>query len=910
MNLLKFNYRTPTYHHLSTKKIFKVFESQPQGLSKKEAAARLEKFGRNELPETKKFSALILFFHQFKNPLIYILFVALIISFATAHFVDAWIILGVILISGTIGFLQEYKADQALSRLKQMVKYKAKTLRNGQETIVAQEDIIPGDIILLSAGDKIPADARLIEAQNFEVIEAALTGESVPSSKTVDILPPNTPLADRENMIYLGTVVARGKAKAVVVATGHTTELGYIATLVKKTGESKTPLQKQIIHLGKVIGLILVVLNVLIFGLGILVGKPFFEMFLTSVAVMVAAVPEGLFPAMTIILAIGMQRLAKHKGLVRKMLAAETLGSVSVICTDKTGTLTQGEMRVSEIVTQAFKVSNSSTFDFAKNNIERGDGEKFSYTIKPDGEASHIIALKIGLLCNNAIIENPGDELKDWMIVGDSTEKALLLAARSIGLKKEELEEEEPRIAEIPFDSEYKFMATRHKSRGSQLVCAKGAPERILARSSFVDIEGKKVALNATERKEIQEQYEHLTSLGLRVLAVAYKLEDAFSASEKFTIENLDDLVFVGLIALKDPLRPEVKKTISLCQSAGIRPVIVTGDHKLTAMAIVRELGIDVSQENILEGSDLDKISDEKLRGLAKKIIIFARVEPKHKIRIVEALQLNGEVVAMTGDGINDTPALKKADIGIAVGSGADVAKEVADLVLLDNNFETIIEAVRRGRITFNNIRKVVLYLLTDSFSEMVIVGGSIILGLPLPILPVQILWIKLTEDAAPAMSLAFDEMDEDVMKEPPRKKTEPILNHKAKMLIVFYAVIMDSLLLGLFYYFWKTSGNLDYARTITFVGLGIACLFYIYAVRGLKLSIFKLNPFSNKFLVVTTVVGVLMFLAAIYIPFFNDILRTVPLGIKEWIVLGSYGILSIIVYETGKKFTIAKVSK
>lgn len=891
------------YHHLSIKEVFKALKTQPQGLSKKEVDLRLRKFGLNRLPEAKKFSSLTLFLHQFKNPLIYILFVALIISFATAHLVDAWIILAVILISSIVSFLQEYKANRALAMLREMVKYKAKVIRNSKETVVIQEEVVPGDIVLLSAGDKIPADGRLIETQNFEVIEAALTGESIPSKKSTNLLPQETPLADRENMVYLGTIVARGRAKAVVVVTGQKTELGRIATLVKEIENERTPLQKQLIRFGKIIGLILIVINILIFGLGLLTGKPFFEMFLTSVAVVVAAVPEGLLPAMTVILAISMQRLARHKGLVRQMLAAETLGSVSVICTDKTGTLTQGEMRVSEIITETTKISH--------------DGVRFSQTIEPDGEASHIIALKIGLLCNNAIIEREEKELKDWVIVGDPTEKALLLAGRSVGLKKEDLEKAEPRIAEIPFDSEYKFMATLHKSYKGRVVYVKGAPEKILAFSSFVDIEGKKIALSVARRRKIQKQYENLTSLGLRVLAVAYKLvlhqthsEDKISIPEEFTKEDLSNLIFVGLIALKDPLRPEAKKTIALCQDAGIRPIIITGDHKLTTMAIVREIGIKISSKNILEGLDLDRLTDKQLQELVKKIVIFARVEPKDKIRIVSALQANGEVVAMIGDGVNDAPALKKADIGVAVGFGTDVAKEAADLVLLDNNFKTIVEAVRRGRITFNNIRKVILYLLANSFTEMIIVGGSVILRLPLPILPAQILWIKFIEDTTPAMALAFDETVEDVMKEYPRRRTEPILNYKFKKLIAFYAIIMNISLFGLFYYFWKTSSNLDYARTITFVGLGLASLFYIYAVRGLKLSIFKLNPFSNKFLIITTIVGVLLLLVAIYIPFFNNILRTVPLGTKEWFVLISYAILSIIVYEVGKKFTIAKVSK
>lgn len=881
------------YHHLLIKEVLETLKTQPRGLSKKEVALRLKKFGRNTLPEERKLSSLTIFLHQFKNPLIYILFAAAIISFATAHIIDAVIVLVVISVSAIVGFIQEHKANQALVHLKKLVRHKAKVLRDGKETVVPQELIVPGDIVLLSAGDKIPADARLVEANNFAVVEATLTGESVPSEKIVGTFPENTPLADRENMVYLGTVVAKGQARAVVVATGKQTEIGRVATLVKHTQEEKTPLQRQLARFGKLIGLVLVAVNTLIFGLGILTGKSFFDMFMTSVAVVVSAVPEGLLPAMTVVLAIGAQKLAKHNGLVRKMVAAETLGSVSVVCMDKTGTLTQGEMRVSEIITE-------------KTNISH-DGNSFSQTIQPDGEASHIVALKIGLLCNNAVIENPKKELKDWIIVGDPTEKALLLAGKAAGLKKEILEKNESRVAEIPFDSEYKFMGTLHKKEEGFIAYVKGAPEKILHFSSFVDVEGKRVALTTTKRKEIRKQHESLTSLGLRVLAVAYKLENVTYTHQKFTRENMSDFVFVGLIALKDPLRPDAKRTITQCLRAGIRPIIVTGDHKLTATAIVRELGIKLSPENVLEGKDLDKLTKKELGEKVGKTVIFARVEPEHKIRIISALQSNGEVVAMTGDGVNDAPALKKADVGVAVGSGTDVAKEVADLVLLDDNFKTIIEAVRRGRIIFNNIRKVVLYLVTDAFSEMVIVGGSVVLGLPLPILPVQILWIKFIEDAAPAMSLSFDDIDEDVMNDSPRRKNEPILNNEMKKLIAFYAIIMDVTLFGLFYYYWKTSGDLDYARTITFVGLGLASLFYIYSIRGLKLSVLQINPFSNKFFTFATVIGILLYLVALYVPFFNNILHTVPLGIKEWLVLGGYAILSVIVYETGKKITVAK---
>ena len=428
--------KNKTYHNSSISDTYVSLRTSINGLSGKEAGFRLNKFGPNSLPQAKKLKTFRLFLHQFNNPLIYILFFALILSFTTGHPVDGWIVLVVILASSVVGFLQEYKADKALAHLSQMVKYKARVIRDDIEGVIDQEKVVPGDIIVLSPGDKVPADSRLIEVQNFEVIEAALTGESVPSEKCVDVLPDDTPLADRENMIYLGTVVARGKAKAVVVGTGIQTELGHVASLVKEVKSEKTPLQKQLSRLGKTLGLILVGVNILIFGIGILTGKPFFEMFMTSVAVVVSGVPEGLLPALTVVLTIGTQKLAKHKGLVRRIVAAETLGSVSVICTDKTGTITKGEMRVAEIITEKTKVSH--------------DGDSFSQTIQPDGEASHVVALKIGLLCNNAIIENPEDSLKDWKIVGDATEKALLLAARSAGLKKKSWKKMNPELPKFP----------------------------------------------------------------------------------------------------------------------------------------------------------------------------------------------------------------------------------------------------------------------------------------------------------------------------------------------------------------------------------------------------------------------------------------------------------------------------
>ena len=876
------------YHSITGGETIISLGGTSHGLTDVEYQQRLEKYGSNTLPEEKKLSTLVLFFQQFKNPLIYILFVALIISFATGHNVDGWIIVAVIALSTVVGFLQEHKASEALTKLKNMVEHKVKVFRDDEEIVVTQDKIVPGDVISLAAGDSVPADARLIKLQNLEVIEAALTGESEPSEKLLEALPEDTPLADRENMVYMGTVIARGNAQAVITATGSYTELGKVATMLRDTKDDKTPVQKQLDRFGTIIAIVLVGLNMLIFGVGILSGKPMFEMFLTSVAVVVAAIPEGLLTAMAIILAVGMQRMAKHKGLVRKMVAAETLGSVSVICTDKTGTLTKGEMKVIDIIT-----------DFSKDFKFDGDNSE----LLKEGKI-YTLAVKIGLLNNNAVVESRADKIDDWVVVGNPTEKALLLKGAEEDMTKSDLEKVEPRVNEIPFDSEYKFMATLHTSGREELVCVKGAPEKVLQLSSHYFEGNDEVALSEEKKEQIHQTYQSLSSSGLRVIAVAYRKRAIGGEFEK---DSLGDLVFVGLITLKDPLRPEAKEALEEVHAAGIRSIIITGDHKLTAKAVAKDLGVDVKDENILEGAEMDTLSKDELREAVKNIRIFARVEPRHKIQIVSALQDNGEVVAMTGDGVNDAPALKKADIGVALGSGTDVTKEVADLVLLDDNFKTIVIAVRGGRIVFNNIRRVMLYLLGFSFSEMIIISGSVLAGLPLSILPAQILWINLIQDAAPAMGLAFGQIDEGVMKEKPRKRDEPLLNKALKKRLGFYIVIMNSLLLGLFYYILQTTQDIQHARTMVFASLAVTSIFYIYSVRGLNVSILKLNPFSNKYLTLASVGGILMMFIALYVPFFNSVLETCRLTVTDWVLLIGYGILGVVVYEIGKKLFVVQ---
>jgi len=860
------------WHSLEIKEVLARLKVSKEGLDKEEAARRLKKIGPNKLPEEKKLTQLQIFFNQFKSPLVYILLVASGITFFLKEFTDTGVILAAVFINTVVGFFQETKAEKIIERLKSMLEHKARVLRDGRETEITVEDLVPGDIILIEAGDKISADARLIEVNNLQIMEAALTGESVPSNKKSVALEAGEVLADRENMVYMGTSAVRGRGKAVIVETGSKTELGKIALMVHETGEEKTPLQRQLAKFSKWLAIFFSLVCLFIFLLGIIQGRPFVEIFLTAVAVAVAAIPEGLLVALTVILAIGMQRILKEKALVRRLVAAETLGSTSVICSDKTGTITLGQMMVDHIFTES------------------------------QSEKSKVKVLEIGLLCNNAVIENPEEELKNWVIFGDATEQALLLAAVQAGLRKDELEKENPRIGEVPFDEEKKYMATLHSAGRSKIIFVKGAPEVVLSMSGWLEINGKKEKLNSNRVKKIEKEIENLTNKGLRLLAVAH--------GEGDNLEKLQDLVFVGLVALKDPLRPEARETIEACKRAGIRPILITGDHRLTAKTIAEEVGLSAREENILEGRDLDEMSDEKFSSVLRRVDVYARVEPRHKMRIIEAWQRKGEVVAMTGDGVNDAPALKKADIGVALGSGTEVAKETADIVLLDNNFATIVKAVKQGRAIFENVRKVITYLLSDSFTEMIIVGGSLFLGLPLPVLAAQILWVNLIEDGLPSIALSFEPEEKGLMLDKPRRKTENILNTEMRIIIFVIGILTSLLLLGLFYYFWKIGQDINYTRTVIFVGLGINSLFYIWSCRSLRFSLWHMNPFKNKFLNFSVLFGFSMFFIALYVPFFQKVLRTVPLSLRDWGIVVSLGLINLLLIELVKFIFITRHKK
>jgi P-type Ca2+ transporter type 2C len=873
------------WYNSSITQVFEETKSSKDGLTSGKVKKLQKKYGLNELPNKKPTSKITLVINQIKSPLVYVLIFAVIISIVLGHYTDAGVICLVVVINTIFGYWQESKANNAAEKLKQIIKHTARVERDGGVIQIDSSQLVPGDVILLKSGDKIPADARLFEMIDLQTVEASLTGESTPIKKNIKRMEIGSQLADRKNMVYMGTMVSRGKAKAVVVATGTKTEIGKISVLIEEAKEIKTPLQDKLSHFSKWLTWVIVSISAVVFIQGYFANRDLIEMLLTVVALAVSAIPEGLLVAVTIILTFGMQFILKRKALVRKLVAAETLGSISVICTDKTGTLTEGVMRVSKIIT-------------ANDEYVPSDASELLSL----GKNRNLIS-KVSILCSNAIIENPLAELEHIKIIGDPTETSLLLASIQSGFIKDSLEKEYKQLAEIPFSSDTKYMATLHNhiKDKHQHVFVKGAPEKLFDFCKFVIIKGKKIKLDNKYLTKLENKYTHLTSQGLRVLGFAYKTGKFDSLKDE-----LNDLVFLGFVAIKDPLRVDAKQTIQLCKRAGIRPVIITGDHKLTAKAIFEELGLKVDS-NMVEGRDLDKWSDTELQDKVKNIDIYARVEPKHKLRIVNAWQAIGEVVAMTGDGINDAPAIKTADIGIAFGSGSDVTKETADIILLDNNFKVIVAAVEQGRIIFDNIRKVILYLLTDSFSQIILISGSLMLNLPLPFLVTQILWINLISDGLPNIAMALEPGEKEVMNEKPRKRNEPILNREMKLIIFFVGIFMDLILLVLFILMYAKINDIDYIRTVIFTASGVGSLFYAFSVRSLRHSVISKNPFKNKYLVGAVTISFLAFFAIIYIPFLQPVFHTVPLGWMEWGLIILLALFKVFLIEIVKHFSIVK---
>lgn len=882
------------WHAHTTENVLKNIGSSKKGLSSKIAEKRLERDGKNTLPHKKKLSKIRLFAEQFNSPLMYILITTVVISLLLGHISDSIFILIVILANTIVGFYQENKVNNSLEALKKMVKIRVKVLRDGHKIEIASENLVQGDVIVLKSGDKIPADCRVIESDALKVNEASLTGEWLAVGKEDVDLSSDSVIGDRVNMLFMGTSVETGNAKAVVVATGISSEFGKIVSLVSETEEPKTPLQKAITKLSRLVGIFILFLGVVIVIEGIWRGKVLADIFITALALVVSAIPEGLLPAITVILVLAMRRILKNKGVVKKLSATEGLGSVTVVCTDKTGTLTQGNMQVSRVLT--------STTELLSNGKSFGDG------IDPESANSDLLAIKIAALTNDAYIENPQDELHDWVIRGFFTDKALFKAGLQAGIDVNALDKSWKLLDKIDFNSRLRFAASLRKIEDKKRLIVVGAPEELISKTKHVDFNGKKLGLESSQAKKMLKKLEGFTAKGLRVVACAYRDEKLNEYNE--LTELVNDLMLVGFIAIKDPVRVDVKEAMEEIQGAGIHPIIITGDHKLTAKAVAEEVGLKVKEDQILEGKDLEKMSVTELAKKVKKVMIFARALPEHKLKIVEALHANGEVVAMFGDGVNDAPALKASDISVAVGSGTDVAKEVADVILLDDNFKTIVKAIEQGRIAFSNIRKVLVYLVADDFSEILLFLGAMALGLPLPLVAAQILWINLAEDTLPNMALTSEQETEGVMQEPPRSPDEPILNTHIKEWIFTIFLINGLLTFAFFYYLWQTTGDIERTRTLVFSLMVFDSLTFAYSVRSFKRTVLRRDIFSNVFLNWTLLFGLFLLIAALYIPFLQRALGTIAISPKDWLVIIGITLIETIVIETAKIYFLAKHSK
>jgi len=833
-----------------------------KGLSEQEAAERLLKYGRNELAEFKRESLLAKFIRQFQQFMVFLLLGAAIIALFLGETLDAIMIFAIVLMLGILGFVQEYKAEKAFEALKRLVSPQARVIRDGIVKIVDAREIVPGDFVILELGDRVPADGRVIESISMSVDEAALTGESVPVRKDME----------KSNKVFMGTVVVAGRGKIVVEKTGMATEIGRIAQMVQEVEKERTPLEIDLEKIGKQLSVGVMALCAIIFISGVLYGFEFFTMFLTAVSLAVAAIPEGLPAVVTIALALGVQRMSKRNAIVRKLKSVETLGSADVICTDKTGTLTKNEMTVRKIFVNNKMIDVSGSGYAPIGNFTHGGKE-----IAASGELE--LLLRIGVLCNTThLTEEPQ---RGWTVIGDSTEGALLVAAAKAGMWREELLKKWPEIGELPFDSERKRMTTLHaEGKGKKKIAyMKGAPESILRISSRIIENGKVRRLTPSDRKRITEINDSLTSKGYRTLAIGYKEFDGV----KFAVDAVErEMIFVGIVGMMDTPREEVKPAIELCKTAGIRVIMITGDHPLTAKAVAEELGIDGGK--VLTGEQLDSIDDKKLKDVVEEVSVFARVSPAHKLRIVDALHSNGHIVAMTGDGVNDSPALKRADIGVAMGlTGTDVAKESSDLILADDNFATIVAAVEEGRGIYENIRKTLFYLLSGNLAEVMIIFLAVLFGLPLPLVAIQILWINLVTDGLPAIALAADPISKDVMNRPPRKKNESVWKGMGIFLIESPLIMIAATLLLFFHNVQK--GDLLLAQTMAFTMIIMLEKTKAFACRSLEKPLGR-RVFENRWLVYATLLTITLHIAILYTPFLDELFRVKPLGLEEWLIM------------------------
>lgn len=887
---------------MAPEEVFGALSSSEEGLTTAEVERRRATYGLNEITEEKEIFIPAIFFAQFKNALVLILLFATAISAIVRNVVDAVVISAAVLLVVTLGFLFEYRAERALKMLKKITAPTTHVIRGGTEMQVLTKEVVPGDILLLRAGDRVAADARLFEVANLTIDESPLTGESTPVKKECTALHEDVMLADRRNMVYSGTTVLQGRGKAVVTATGMRTEFGAIAKMLAEVKEEETPLKRRITEIGRWLSAAYVALASVLVVVGVLRGVDFLEMLIWSISLAVAIVPETLPLIITGTLALGVQRMARKRAIVRKLAAVETLGCITAICADKTGTLTKNEMTVRSIYLPGRWIAVTGTgYTPAGEFIDRGNGTR----LDPRYAEGLMKALQIGALCNDSSVQPVKGE---YQVHGDPTEGALVVLAQKAGLDLDELVRRYPRRAEIPFERERMRMTTVHQDtlEGRVVAFVKGAPEVLLRLSTRIEWDNIVQELTKERRRAVLEANDRMAAEALRVIAVAYR---EVPPGLEYTADHIEkDLVFVGLVRMTDPPREEVKEAIERCKTAGIKPIMITGDNKLTALAIASELGIlsqPASDEQVLTGADLEALSGEELEKRVDNVVVYSRVSPAHKLRIVEALQRRGHVVAMTGDGINDAPALKRSDVGVAMNSGTEVAKEAADMVLTDDNFATIVAAIHEGRAIYENVKKYLLYILSYGVAEVFLLTGAFFSGLPFPLIAIQILWANIVIEDLPAMGLGIDPPDPGIMHQRPRDPREGVFTPRLLELLVLMSAVICISCLGIFlHYLSGPNGTVELvkrARSMVFATFILSELINAFNCRSERYSLLRIGVLSNKWLIGGVIGSLLLMLLAIQFPSTGRFFHTVPLTWIDWSVALATSTTILIAVEAWK---------
>jgi Ca2+-transporting ATPase len=891
----------PRWFQMTAEEVLRALDTTPSGLSPAEAAARLQRYGPNTLREERRIQPWQIFAAQFKNFLIVLLIAATALSLLLGHTLDATVIFSIVIVSALLGFYQEFRAERAMQALKAMASPTASVVRAGTPIEVPSSDVVPGDVLLLRAGDRVPADARLLEAVNLKADEASLTGESTAVEKDAAAqVAVDAGIGDRRNMVFAGTALTYGRGQAVVTATGMQTEFGRIAKMLQEVEEEPSPLAVKMDYIGKRLGSACLAVSAAVVILGIVRGNPPLEMLIWGVSLAIAAVPEALAAVVTGALAIGVQRAARRRAIIRRLPAVETLGCTTVICSDKTGTLTRNEMTVRRVfvsgqLLEVTGVGYDPAGDF------RADGVAVRVAEDPTAERLLLAAA----LCNDTYFVADNGVRR---VSGDPTEAALIVLAEKAGLAAADVRKAWPRVAEIPFESERKRMTTVHTDReGAVVAFVKGAPDLLVDRCARWERAGRIERLTAEARARILEMNDRMATDALRVLGIAYRRLDAVpGAPSPETLET--DLTFLGLVGMIDPPRDEARQAIRACREAGIRTVMITGDHKLTAAAVARELEL-VSADGrdgdgshrVLEGRELDQLSAADLANMVNDVAVYARVSPEHKMKIVSAWKSHGHVVAMTGDGVNDAPALKRADIGVAMGiTGTDVTKEACDMVLADDNFATIAAAVEEGRVIYDNIKKYLTFLLSANVAEILLLGMAGFIGWPLPLVALQILWVNLTTDGLPALALGVEPPEPDLMRRAPRKAGEAVFSRSVLTVLAALSLIIVAGTGPMFYIYWQTEG-IDKAQSMTFVTLILFELFFAHACRSLRFTVLQLGLFGNRWLWLATLSSALLMLAVVYIPAWAEAFHVVPLTGRDWAVALSVSFTGFVLVEAGK---------